>query len=67
MPHNIHGATNGVDDGGEIFPFAFEPIRLGIPTVATPTPVHGIDAEVTLQRCQHRRPREMVAHGAMHE
>jgi hypothetical protein len=64
---DIHGAANGVDDSGDIFPLAFKRIRVGIATAASPPPVQGIHAAVPLQCRLHRCPHEMVVRGAMHE
>src|SRR5688572_21832020 len=67
MPNDMHRATDGVNDCGNIFTLAVEGIGVSIAAVATTTPVHGIDAEVALQSCPHRCPYEMVTYGAMHE
>jgi hypothetical protein len=53
MVDDIHGAPDGIDNRGDIFPLAFERIRVSIATVAPSTPIHGIHATVVLQQRQY--------------
>src|SRR5439155_13844617 len=66
--HNdMHRSTDVVHYCGNIFALAFEGVGVSITAVAMTTTVYGIDAEVALQRCQHRCPHKMATCGAMHE
>jgi hypothetical protein len=67
MRHYIHGASNSVNDCGDIFTLASVRISWRIPAVAAATAVHDMYAEVALKRWPYLGPRSVVGGGTMHQ